>query len=80
MTSDAPIDSRSRPGVDPRNLVTVKTFTRREEERSRLDTISGISEWLIGPARQKASFTETFDELAWRMARRRFSAAAREPA
>ena len=50
-----------------RNLVTVKSVQRPAAERPLHDTIDGIAKWLVGDARKNPSFTQTFDELAWRL-------------
>jgi adenylate cyclase len=65
MTDDKPEPPRLF--GDSRNLVTVETFRRPVEERPLVETREGILRWLVGPARKSTSFTQTFDELAWRM-------------
>jgi len=65
MTDDKPEPPRLF--GDSRNLVTVETFRRPVEERPLVETREGILRWLVGPARKSTSFTQTFDEPAWRM-------------
>jgi adenylate cyclase len=67
MTNELSDEPANRSVADPRNLVTVKTVQRPAAERPLYDTIEGIAQWLIGPARKNPSFTETLDELAWRL-------------
>jgi adenylate cyclase len=52
---------------DPRNMVTVKRLIRPVADRPQIDTTEAIFAWLVGPARKTPSFTEIFDELAWRI-------------
>lgn len=54
-------------GVDPKNLVMVQSFQRPAAERPVEDTIENIAAWLVGAARRNLSFTQTYDELAWRL-------------
>ncbi|WP_158814305.1 adenylate/guanylate cyclase domain-containing protein [Methylocapsa sp. S129] len=67
MPSELLGQSAARPTIDPKNLVTVESFQRPATERPGSETIEGIAEWLIGGARRNPSFTQTFDELAWRL-------------
>ena len=59
-----------RPSVsslDPRLLPTVEVVERPVAERPAHDSLEGIAEWLVGPARGIASGIRAFDEFAWRM-------------
>lgn len=67
MTSETEGEIRARPYLDPNNLVFVKKFERAESDRPNSESIAGIAAWLIGPARRISSFTEMFDEFAWRL-------------
>jgi adenylate cyclase len=40
---------------------------RPPEDRPGRDTVEGIAEWLVGPARHNASGARSFDEFAWRL-------------
>ena len=53
--------------VDGWNIFTTAVFERPAAERPARDTLEGIKGWLISGARRNASFTQTFDELAWRL-------------
>jgi adenylate cyclase len=54
--------------VEPnKNLVTVESFQRPVIDRARGETIEQISAWLIAGARRNPSFTQMFDEFAWRL-------------
>ena len=52
---------------DPRLQPTVEVVERRAAERPASDTLDGVAEWLVGPARRIASGARAFDEFAWRM-------------
>jgi adenylate cyclase len=54
-------------GVDPRLVPTIEVIERPPGERPAHDTLDGIAEWLVGPARRIASGVRAFDEFAWRM-------------
>ena len=80
MTNELSNEPATRQVAASGNLVTVKSVQRPVAERPLHDTIDGIAEWLIGQARRNPSFTETFDELAWRLLAAGMPAATREPA
>ena len=52
---------------DPRLQPTVEVVERPAAERPARDTLDGVAEWLVGPARRIASGARAFDEFAWRM-------------
>jgi adenylate cyclase len=54
-------------GVDPALVPTIEVVERPPGERPAHDTLEGIAEWLVGPARRIASGVRAFDEFAWRM-------------
>jgi adenylate cyclase len=53
--------------LDPRLLPTIEVVERPAAERPTHETLDGIVEWLVGPARRIASGIRAFDEFAWRM-------------
>jgi adenylate cyclase len=53
--------------VEGRNVIVTEVVERAVAERPHHDTIESILEWLIGDARQIASFARTIDEFAWRL-------------
>jgi adenylate cyclase len=53
--------------VEGRNIITTSIHSRPPAERPVADSFEQISEWLVGPARGIASFTEMFDEFCWRL-------------
>ena len=53
--------------IDPRLLHLREVVERPLAERPLSDTIEGIAEWLLGPARGLASAALAFDEFAWRL-------------
>ena len=52
---------------DPRLQPTVEVVERPPAERPAPDSLDGVAEWLVGPARRIASGARAFDEFAWRM-------------
>jgi len=52
---------------DPRLQPTVEVVERPPAERPARDSLDGVAEWLVGPARRIASGARAFDEFAWRM-------------
>jgi adenylate cyclase len=61
-------DTRAPPlRFDPRLQPTVEVVERPPAERPGRDSLDGVAEWLIGPARRIASGARAFDEFAWRM-------------
>jgi len=54
-------------GIDPRLRPTVEVVERPPAERPAHDSLDGVAEWLLGPARRIASAIHAFDEFAWRM-------------
>lgn len=55
------------PPIGGRNLFMAGQFQRPVEARPRGETIEGLTNWLIGPARKNMSFTQVLDEFAWRL-------------
>jgi adenylate cyclase len=53
--------------VPGRNVIVTEVVERAVAERPAHDTIGSIIEWLTGGARQIGSFTQTIDELSWRL-------------
>jgi adenylate cyclase len=53
--------------IDPRLVPTVDVVERPPAERPLHDSLEGIAEWLVGPARRIASGARAFDEFAWRL-------------
>src|SRR5216684_3071495 len=52
---------------DPRLVPIVEVVERPPAERPAPDSLDGVAEWLVGPARRIASGARAFDEFAWRM-------------
>src|SRR6202521_2553028 len=52
---------------DPRLQPTVEVVERPPAERPARDSLDGVAEWLVGPARRIASGARAFDEFAWRL-------------
>jgi adenylate cyclase len=53
--------------VEGRNIIVTEVVERAVAERPGHDTVESIMAWLIGGARQNASFARTIDELSWRL-------------
>jgi adenylate cyclase len=53
--------------VDPQLVPTIEVIERPPAERPTHDTLEGIAEWLVGPARRVPSGLRAFDEFSWRM-------------
>jgi adenylate cyclase len=49
------------------HIVVREVVARLPEDRPPRDTIDGIAEWLVGPARHIVSGIASFDEFAWRL-------------
>ena len=49
------------------HIVIQEVVARAPEDRPARDTIDGIAEWLVGPARHIVSGVASFDEFAWRL-------------
>jgi adenylate cyclase len=49
------------------HIVVREVVARLPEDRPPHDTIDGIAEWLVGPARHIVSGIASFDEFAWRL-------------
>jgi adenylate cyclase len=59
---------RPPPAPLPREHIVVReVVSRAPEDRPGRDTVDGIAEWLVGPARHNASGARSFDEFAWRL-------------
>jgi adenylate cyclase len=63
MADPRPLPQR----FDPRLQPTVEVVERPPAERPARDSLDGVAEWLVGPARRIASGARAFDEFAWRM-------------
>jgi len=55
------------PRIDPRHLHLREVVERLPSDRPTKDTVEGIREWLMGPARRYPSAPRVFDEFAWRV-------------
>src|SRR5579863_8457279 len=55
------------PRIDPRHLHLREVVERLPSDRPTQDTVEGIREWLMGPARRYPSAPRAFDEFAWRV-------------
>src|SRR5262249_49330424 len=53
--------------VEGRTVVTAETVERPPSERPAHDSISGIADWMIGPARRITSGAAAIDEFSWRL-------------
>ena len=53
--------------VEGRTVVTAETVERPPSERPAHDSINGIADWMIGPARRITSGAATIDEFSWRL-------------
>lgn len=53
--------------VEGRTVVTAETVERPPSERPAHDSINGIADWMIGPARRITSGTAAIDEFSWRL-------------
>src|SRR5215472_2131928 len=53
--------------VEGRTVVTAETVERPPSERPTYDSINGIADWMIGPARRIASGAAAIDEFSWRL-------------
>src|SRR5215471_427517 len=53
--------------VEGRTVVTAETVERPPSERPTYDSIDGIADWMIGPARRIASGAAAIDEFSWRL-------------
>ena len=49
------------------NLITIATVQRPASERPAHDTVDEIAKWLNSDARRNPSFSNIFDEFAWRL-------------
>jgi adenylate cyclase len=59
---------RSPPAPMSREHIVVREVVARSpEDRPVRDTVDGIAEWLVGPARHIVSGVASFDEFAWRL-------------
>src|SRR5262252_6907472 len=53
--------------VEGRTVVTAETVERPSSERPAHDSINGIADWMIGPARRITSGAVAIDEFSWRL-------------
>jgi adenylate cyclase len=57
----------ARAPLSHEHIVVREVVARLPEDRPPRDTIDGIAEWLVGPARHIVSGIASFDEFAWRL-------------
>src|SRR6516225_3350764 len=60
-------EATSETHVEGRTIVTIETVERPPSERPVHDSINGIADWLIGPARRITSAAAVIDEFSWRL-------------
>src|SRR6516225_3636864 len=60
-------EATSETHVEGRTVVTIETVERPPSERPVHDSINGIADWIIGPARRIRSGAAAIDELSWRL-------------
>ncbi len=53
--------------IEGQNIIAAGVYQRSVEDRPVRETVEGILSWLAGEARASPSFTQTFDEFAWRL-------------
>jgi adenylate cyclase len=53
--------------VSREHILVREVVSRSPEDRPAGDTVDGVAEWLVGPARHNPSGAASFDEFAWRL-------------
>jgi adenylate cyclase len=53
--------------IDPKHMQTVAVVERPVAERPTHDTVDGIAQWIVGPARRIEWGRDAFDEFSWRL-------------